>query len=202
MLFPYEIIDTIVLYLPPLKRLQVSIGLRRLCLRDSTIPIVSQCNMDAASRRGDVSLLDWWKNSGRECNYSTWSMDDASKYNHVTVLEWWKQSGLPCKWSHRAMDDASLNGHVSVLEWWKSSSFDIYATEWSINWASLKSHIAILEWWKRSGLEFRYSSRTIQMAVQQNPQVAEWWRTNEPSPCNDEIVWAANPSYTLNRMSQ
>jgi hypothetical protein len=80
-------------------------------------PGMSEISMDTASVLGLVDVLEWWKNSGRDCKWSDFAMDGASELGHVKVLEWWKNSGLECKWSDKAINRASRG----ILEWWKNS---------------------------------------------------------------------------------
>ncbi|KAJ3030086.1 hypothetical protein HDV00_009108 [Rhizophlyctis rosea] len=92
------------------------------------VPYLPFASIDAASRKGQVDLFNWWraykeKKGERAVNFA-WTeeaMDLASEEGHVAVLDWWKGSGLPLKYTDEAMDLASEEGHVAVLDWWKGS---------------------------------------------------------------------------------
>ena len=48
---------------------------------------------------------------------NTYFIDNASENGHVNVLDWWKSSGFDLEYSNDAIDYASENGHVNVLDW-------------------------------------------------------------------------------------
>jgi len=131
----------------------------------------------------DVNVLEWWKNSGFELNYSESAINWASNSGHVEVLEWWKNSGLELKYNN-AINYASENGHVKVLEWWlkanKETGLKLKYSHEAINYASKNNHVDILEWWleahKSTGLELRYTSFAIDRACENgHPNVLKWW---------------------------
>jgi len=95
---PNEIIDRIRCFLQDQKNeLKFAVALGRYDIMKQLIPLVDSYSMDSASRRGLISLLDWWKASGLELHWSKLAMDEASRNGHVSVLEWWKKSGLKLK---------------------------------------------------------------------------------------------------------
>src|SRR5690349_19355389 len=117
MIVPIEIFDQILLAInDPLLTFKIAVAFRRTFVRDACIPSITQCSMDQASRKGRVDVLQWWKESGLECEWTYKSMDRASQNGHVDVLQWWKESGLECEWTYKSMDRASQNGHVEVLQ--------------------------------------------------------------------------------------
>ncbi|KAI8920307.1 hypothetical protein DFJ77DRAFT_507695 [Powellomyces hirtus] len=73
---------------------------------------------NTASKKGQIELLEWWKESGLELEYSRGAMDDANWGGKVavTALEWWKASGLELKYTDKG---ASWGGQVTALKWWK-----------------------------------------------------------------------------------
>jgi hypothetical protein len=102
-------------------------------------------------KRGNVDILEWWKNSGLKLEYDESTLDLASYGGQVKVLEWWKNSGLELKYTENALYWASRNGHAEVLEWWKNSGLELKYNICALNWASRWGHINVLEWWKNSG---------------------------------------------------
>ncbi|KAI9360757.1 hypothetical protein DFJ73DRAFT_896919 [Zopfochytrium polystomum] len=81
--------------------------------------------MRAASERGHVRVLQWWRDCGLEVACcAQGAMEAASANGHVDVLEWWRRCGLPLRFSSSA--DAALgmakrNGHAAVVQWWMDS---------------------------------------------------------------------------------
>jgi len=124
-------------------------------VQDLTLPHLPSASMDAASRQGQVELLDRWKTKGSKLK-PTWTesaMDGASANGHVDVLRWWKGCGWGLKWSKAAIDGASTNGHVDVLSWWKISGLPLRWSTTVIDRASADGKIAILSWWRLNGRE-------------------------------------------------
>jgi len=149
-LLPREIMELIAEYLPIKERFTLAVNLRLIYIRDKCIPWLQYATMDHASRKGQVDLLTWWKNSSLECKWSFDAMHWASWGGHVSVLEWWKNSELECKWSHVAMDWASFMGHISVLEWWKNSGLKCKWSRFAMDWAC---NTQVVEWWKNNEAE-------------------------------------------------
>ncbi|KAI8807947.1 hypothetical protein BJ742DRAFT_678466, partial [Cladochytrium replicatum] len=115
-----------------------------------------------ASSEGHVDVLEWWKQSELQLEWTESAMDKASMRARIDVLNWWRDSGLELRWSTRAMDHSK---NVDVLEWWKSNGLDLMYDVYSIDLASQGGDNAKLEWWKNSGLELRDERRwTMQVA--------------------------------------
>ena len=82
--------------------------------------------------------LDWWKQSGLECKYSTEAMDIASSRGHIDDLDWWKQSALECKFSEWAMDGLATLTPLTVgnnLAW--NATIPIGQWTWQVREATL-----------------------------------------------------------------
>jgi hypothetical protein len=126
MKLPLELVDLCLLCIQdPVPRFRIVVALRRTFVRDKTLPLLPSASVDEASRRGLVDLLQCWRESGLEMQWSSRVMDIASWLGHIAVLEWWKTSGLEMKWSSRAMNLASSQGRVDVLQWWKQSGLEM-----------------------------------------------------------------------------
>ena len=117
-----------------------------------------------ASSNGNISILEWFKNSGFEFKYDEYAINNASENGHIHILEWFKNSGFEFKYDEWAINYASKNGHIHILEWFKNSEFEFKYTEYAINYASKNGHIHILEWFKNSGFEFKYDAHAINYA--------------------------------------
>src|SRR6478735_6456241 len=147
--FPAELIEHIITFLPVKSQFRVANALRFLHIRDSCIPYLPFASMNNASKKGQIELLQWWKDSGKRCEYNDFAMDYASLNGHVHILQWWIESGLECKYSVFAMDWASQNGHVHILQWWwDKRDFELKYSNVAIDHASENGHVEVLEWWE------------------------------------------------------
>src|SRR5437660_842245 len=50
--------------------------------------------IDWTSQNGYLNILNWFKNSGLEFEYTNNAIDWASKNGHIHILNWFKNSGL------------------------------------------------------------------------------------------------------------
>ncbi|KAI9003674.1 hypothetical protein BC832DRAFT_559673 [Gaertneriomyces semiglobifer] len=128
-------------------------------------------SMDNASERGDVNILQWWKDARAnyperniELQYTYSSMDCTT---FVSVLEWWRTSGLHLLYSELAMDEASEFEAFHLLDWWKNSGLALEYTEQGFDMAAEYGKTDVLQWWLDSGLEVRYSANAIDDAAGQ-----------------------------------
>jgi hypothetical protein len=129
---PEEIIENIILHLPDEKEiLRTAIHLRSDYLKRKVIPQVSDASMDSASAKGQIDLLNWWKDSGLDVIYTNDSMNEASKNGHLSILDWWKNSGFTLKYTPSAIHNAVKNGQSKVLEWWNKSGLMINLDDFS-----------------------------------------------------------------------
>jgi hypothetical protein len=131
-----------------------------------------------ASSRGNIQVLEWFKNSGYEFKYDEYPICWASRYGHVQVLEWFKNSGYEFKYDELAINWASRNEHVHVLEWFKNSGYEFKYDELAIIWASYRGHNQVLEWFKNSGYKFKYAKDAIHYASNGNIQVLKFFSNN------------------------
>lgn len=67
------------------------------------------------------------------------------KKNHINILNWFRDSDSEFEYSHLAVDYASSDGYVDILNWFKKSGFE-FRYKNAISWASENGHINILEW--------------------------------------------------------
>jgi hypothetical protein len=109
-------------------------------------------DMDLASEKGYISILDEWKNSGSEFVYSIDSMDLASFNGHISVLQWWKENVNELKYTTGSMDWPSRNGHIDTLKWWKDSKLNLKYSVNAMKWALQNNQVDVVKWWKESGL--------------------------------------------------
>ncbi|KAG9312080.1 hypothetical protein JVU11DRAFT_7363 [Chiua virens] len=135
--------------------------------------------VDAASRNGKITSLDWWAASGLPLEYTAAALEQASSKNHIAVLDWWKrqyvQKGLPLKIG-RVMDMASAAGHIGVLEWWAMSQLEHQYDRHVMQHASCLGKVDVLEWWLGSGLQVSFDGETLVGATRHNrSEVLEWW---------------------------
>uniref|UniRef100_A0A6C0EB81 Ankyrin repeat protein n=1 Tax=viral metagenome TaxID=1070528 RepID=A0A6C0EB81_9ZZZZ len=114
--------------------------------------------IDCASVLGHIHILEWWRNSGLQLEYSSLNaMHGASRNNKINALEWWKKSGLELSYSSwEALKIASLNNHISVLEWWKNSGLSLQVNPYQMFLELLITYFErglmdVLRWWKHSG---------------------------------------------------
>ncbi|THU91155.1 hypothetical protein K435DRAFT_968329 [Dendrothele bispora CBS 962.96] len=133
----------------------------------------------AASRRGQITSLDWWVKSRIPLDYTEAALNYASAKNQVAVLEWWKQqhkiNGLQLKIG-QVMDAASAAGHVEVLEWWATSQLDFKWDRHALYHASCNGKVEVLQWWLGSGLQLQFDHDVLTSATRLNRvEVLEWW---------------------------
>jgi hypothetical protein len=157
--------------------------------------------MDEASKRGQVRVLQWWRDSGFPCKYSKAAIHSAIVANQLDSLKWWKTSGLSVKYDEDyIVDTASMCGRlhivqwlvcdsgwtfhyshrimdactqltVPVFDWWVTSGFTLKYTCQAIDRASAAGRIDLLNWWKDSGLLCLWSTPLPIMPV----HAAQWW---------------------------
>lgn len=142
-------------------------------------PIMS---MDQASRRGSVAILEWWKSSKLQVEYTESAMTWATMFAHLTVLNWWKNSGLKLKYNNDAIDIASRYGELHALEWWRSSGLELRYSNQAIDLVSKydnDGNVAVLEWWKQSGINMKYTVDAMDLASYYNQlAVLDWWKNS------------------------
>jgi len=103
------------------------------------------------SIKGNINILNWWKNSGLPWDYSKSLLNSASYYGHIDVLTWFLNSGLELKYDEAALRFASQQGHINVLNWWFKSGLELkfdthvsYYHQW---------HIDVINCWKNAMLD-------------------------------------------------
>lgn len=160
-MLPVDIIVEMGRLMPATQYFRLCVALRLTFCYRQCIPRVKEMSMDDASRRGVATLLEWWRNSGLELEYSECALDEASFFGHIVVLEWWKLSGLALQYSDSAMDCAT---RPDVLEWWRTSGLVLKYTDYSMDRASATGNFTVLDWWRNSGLHLRYSDNGIRWA--------------------------------------
>ena len=133
-----------------------------------------------ASCYNHIQVLEWFKNSEYEFEYSETAIFFASMHGHIQVLEWLKNFGYNCKFYYTlAINYASKYGHIQVLEWFKNSDYEFKYNEEAITYASQNCHIQVLEWFKNSGYSFKYDERAINGASENGHiQVLEWFKNS------------------------
>lgn len=98
--------------------------------------------------------------------YDSRIIDSLFENKNVTLLEWWFNSGLPLKYTAKCIDNASQYGHLEILGVWLKASYQgvkLLYTAKSIDLIVCNGTplIKTLEWWMESGLEIRYTSNFI-----------------------------------------
>ena len=155
--------------------------------------------IDRAGKRGQIHILDWFKNSDLQIKYTNYSINWASGSGHINILNWFKNSGLNFKYSKDAIRSASESGHIHVLDWFKNSNYKFKYGACAVDWASNNGHIHILEWFKNSEMEFKYSLNAINNASSEGHIcVLEWFKnsTYEFRYDNNAIDNAARNGHT------
>ena len=112
-------------------------------------------SMDWVSIKGNIKILNLWKESELEMKYSENEMNWASREGKIEMLNWWKESGCELKYSESAMNWASREDKIEVLNWWKESGLELKYSEDAMYRASYRCNIEVLNWWKDSGLELK-----------------------------------------------
>jgi len=132
-----------------------------------------------ASRKGLISLLDWWKRNGIDPQlmnnpkiYSVISTDN------IKVLQWWQDNYIG--WSEDHIIEficlASELGHIKALEWWRHSKFGLLYDHVALDCASAHGRLNSLDWWKASGSPLRYTVVALNYATQYgHVEVLQWW---------------------------
>ncbi|KAI9322014.1 hypothetical protein DFJ73DRAFT_875926 [Zopfochytrium polystomum] len=135
--------------------------------------------VDAASARGQIAVLDWWRawarrpsgsaaGTRRRLLYSARAVDRASANGHVEVLEWWlaasvaRRGGadddegdgdrLEIKYTRRGFDDACVGGRVRVLEWWRRSGLRVVCSEMLLDKLSVAGGLEVMGWLRENGV--------------------------------------------------
>lgn len=116
-------------------------------------------------------------------------VDRASKLGHIAILQLWRQSRPDLEYTNYAMDEASRQGYISVLSWWYESGLQLKYTEMALHWATIKSQVATLQWWKDSKLPFKVSENSYRTTLESCKQLGiystlRWWKEAAP----DHIV--------------
>lgn len=144
----YDIAMLIVECMESRQRFEWAVRLRWLNMRDACIRSMPSMSPDAASARGSLALLDWWKCNGMPSNgsWSVKSMDQASAAGHLHVLDWWKESKIGFKHSERSVDWASGAGRIDVLEWWRQNSRVLLHSHAAVDLASAAGRLDVLDW--------------------------------------------------------
>ncbi|KAI8807489.1 hypothetical protein BJ742DRAFT_854182 [Cladochytrium replicatum] len=94
------------------------------------VPCEPWTEMDWASDRGYVDVLEWWNRSGLRLGYSKHALRDASRNGHVKVLEWWKNSGILFQVTGEEMREGTYSLHLNVLDWWKPVDYRSNTATW------------------------------------------------------------------------
>ncbi|KAJ3044949.1 hypothetical protein HDV00_000233 [Rhizophlyctis rosea] len=167
-------------------------------IRDATIPLLKRASMDAASRKGQIDLLDWWKSYLQRRPARTpltptppvnITSDDIEESNDDEREEsssdhghgWELKDGAGVGRTDAAMDGASLNGHVSVLQWWKDSGLELKFSHAAMDGASSAGHVKVLEWWVANIPNARPTCAAIDGAAENGHLVVlKWWRDECP----------------------
>lgn len=191
---PYEIITLVLEKMEPEARFRASVCLRRLDVRDRTVPSIPRLSLDSASMRGRIDILEWWRvrllanvsylDGWDECGWTTLGMDLASSAGNLQVLDWWHNSGLECRWSHRALDWASHKGHLDVLNWWSERYPNLKYSHEAVDMACAAGHIQTLDWWKRytkkRGQPLVFSENAFLLAtITHRHEIVEWLKDFE-----------------------
>jgi hypothetical protein len=169
---PWEVIDLIIEAMPdPKSAYQVAVALMRPS-RYKYLQKIPAASMDSASKKGQIDLLNWWRDS-RDRHYYSNAVIIASQNGHVDVLEWWKTNechlnrDMPFledddelwrtgRFIEQALITASKEGHIAVLDWWKESGNekkDLSCPDWAMAYAEMYQKTKVVEWWFASGLE-------------------------------------------------
>lgn len=78
---------------------------------------------------GSSDLLDWWNDkSGLKGNYTKVALYEISKRGNVHLLKWWKDSGLPLVYDKEVLIGATKMGKVESLDWWLHSKLPVSYT--------------------------------------------------------------------------
>ena len=77
---------------------------------------------------GLINILKKLKKNNK-CFISNAVIDLASEYGHINMLEWFKNSGLEFEYTENAIDHASANGHIDILKWFKKSGLEFKYTK-------------------------------------------------------------------------
>ncbi len=173
-LLPLETWTEIAQYLDPLECFRLASHLRVRHLYRIALPRIPAASPDKASERGQIDLLQWWKDSSLSLHYTKDSIERACSLGNITVLSWWEQSGLTLRYSTRAMQYASQRSNFAVWNWWCRSGLDLRYCTRLIDGLSMLGNVAALEWWKNSGLELKYTTRAMDLA--EGPDTLQWWR--------------------------
>ena len=70
------------------------------------IPKIRKNVLDYASANGHVEILDWWKASRLELEYTEDAIYWACTKGHVAVMDWWKASGLELNYRCQEISNA------------------------------------------------------------------------------------------------
>ncbi|KAI8811095.1 hypothetical protein BJ742DRAFT_851351 [Cladochytrium replicatum] len=141
--------------------------------------------MNHGSTKGFIPVLDWWKASGLKLKYDVYPMDAIELEGSVAVLDCWRTSGLDLKYSSNSMKWKSCGAGMAEIEWIGTEvDIPIYTTAVSmffngglaLRWteaginqcwlqSTLHGRVEVLEWWKSSGLEIKYPSAAMDLAI-------------------------------------
>ena len=173
--------------------LRIAIGFHRTFLIKQLIPLVPKCSIDSASKRGLISLLNYWKthftndnndhSNTHKTHYSVQAIDRASEAGHISILDWWlNESGWELRYTENAIDHCT---DIPTLEWWIShsiqfcGSLQLKYSKKALDRLSEYGHIKVLNFWIHSGLTLLWSDQAINMAASNNQiSVLNWWKNS------------------------
>ncbi|ORZ32003.1 hypothetical protein BCR44DRAFT_91577 [Catenaria anguillulae PL171] len=145
---------------------------------------VNDCDMliDAASSRGHVNVLGWWKQRGLDLKYTHLAIDDACANGHLDVMKWWSESGVECRYTGRCVDKAAGGGHIEILRWLHEQPstaplhFPQDYTCDAMDSASCAGYVAPLQFFLDSGHPLKYTQQAMDEASKMGfTHVLDWW---------------------------
>lgn len=148
---PLEIVDHVLLFLPPIVGLRCAIGMRRIAVRNVLVPAVSQASLEGACVKGSASLVAWWLDRVSRGSVMipeerlTFCVDTLAQYGHVEILQLWKDSGVSFHASTAALDYAARNGHVDVFEFFLRNELTLSILN-ARHWALEKGRTEVIKW--------------------------------------------------------
>ncbi|KAI9223903.1 hypothetical protein BC828DRAFT_395686 [Blastocladiella britannica] len=150
--------------------------------------------VDAASRAGQLAVLDWVAElcrGRRPVPCSAVALTDLQR-QAVPTLDWWAQRHasepdlVPFVSSPDAIDRASAAGSIAVLDWFIFVGLPEYGitpvySAASMDEPSRNAELQVLNWWlHQSGMPVRYSADILDEVTSEGLwETVDWWIASE-----------------------
>ncbi|KAI8801968.1 hypothetical protein BJ742DRAFT_858826 [Cladochytrium replicatum] len=148
---------------------------------------------------GRSHILDWWRYSRQELDWSSEAFNIGSDNGHIHVLDWWLASGLSMIYTYETMDKPSIDNRMEVLQ----RGLELKYNQRAMDYASAEGLMErkrdalsmVLEWRTASGLELKWTNANMDFAFgvvkaqRARSHTYNGWNVSEESGRIDVLEW-------------